>query len=226
MTDNNTMRLWRAFEQTDPAHTKPVEFGRKFTSIDAHYQIMRVTEQLGPVGQGWGYDVEHSTHKVNDKLELCFADVTLWWKDGSDQKNFYGPIRGCAELYYEGKGGKMQLDDDAPKKSATDALTKGLSHLGVSADVFLGMFDDNKYVEKMKRRFAIERVASNDAMPKEVSDSLAEIPKCADLAALNTLADAKRPLALKWDKMHRDLFAIRVNERRIQLGKPAASAAA
>jgi uncharacterized short protein YbdD (DUF466 family) len=32
----------------------------------------------------------------------------------------------------------------------TDALTKALSHVGVSADVFLGMHDNSKYVEKLK----------------------------------------------------------------------------
>jgi hypothetical protein len=32
----------------------------------------------------------------------------------------------------------------------TDALTKALSHVGVSADVFLGMHDTVKYIEKVK----------------------------------------------------------------------------
>ena len=35
----------------------------------------------------------------------------------------------------------------------TDALTKAFSHLGVSADVFLGLFDNNKYVADMKEKF-------------------------------------------------------------------------
>ena len=35
----------------------------------------------------------------------------------------------------------------------TDALTKAFSHLGVSADVFLGLFDNNKYVQEMKAKF-------------------------------------------------------------------------
>ena len=35
------------------------------------------------------------------------------------------------------------------KKVATDALTKGLSKLGFNADVFMGKFDDNKYVNSL-----------------------------------------------------------------------------
>ena len=32
-------------------------------------------------------------------------------------------------------------------------MTKAFSHLGVSADVFLGLFDNNKYVQTMKEKF-------------------------------------------------------------------------
>ena len=46
-----------------------------------------------------------------------------------------------------------KLDDEAPKKALTDAMTKAFSHLGVSADVFLGMFDNSKYVAAMKEKF-------------------------------------------------------------------------
>jgi len=33
-------------------------------------------------------------------------------------------------------------------------MTKAMSHLGMSADVFLGLFDSNKYVSEMKEKFA------------------------------------------------------------------------
>ena len=35
----------------------------------------------------------------------------------------------------------------------TDALTKAFSHLGLSADVFLGLFDNNKYIQQMTEKF-------------------------------------------------------------------------
>jgi hypothetical protein len=54
----------------------------------------------------------------------------------------------CALYRKDGK-----LDDEAPKKALTDAMTKAFSHLGVSADVFLGMFDNVKYVQTMKEKF-------------------------------------------------------------------------
>lgn len=167
MSENR--RIWDAVSTTDPRHTKKVEFGRKFTSIDAHWQIMRATEQFGPVGEGWGYTVEHSVERLTEGLVLAVADVTIWWRPepptggwGQMAENLkirsYGPIRATAGLLEPDKSGKPRLDDDAPKKCLTDALTKGLSHLGFSADVFLGLYDDNKYVQWITREFAAAEV--------------------------------------------------------------------
>lgn len=152
MTDN--LRIWNAVAKTDPAHTKKVEFGRKFTSIDAHWQIMQATQQFGPIGEGWRYEVEHSIARLSDDMVLAVADVKIFWRSTDDVPRFYGPIRATCEMWsFNEKKKKMEVDEDAPKKAMTDALTKGLSHLGFSADVFLGLFDDNRYVQKVKKEF-------------------------------------------------------------------------
>ena len=136
------MRVWNAVCKTDPRHTKPVEFGRKFTAIDAHYQIQEATRQFGPIGEGWGY----TTGELAFEDGLVIVPVTLW--HGSRDKSF-GPIYGSTTL----RDRKGNIDKDAPKKATTDALTKALSQLGFNADVFLGRFDDNKYVEELRAEF-------------------------------------------------------------------------
>jgi len=133
----SNMDLWDAVSKTDPTHTKKVNQRGGFTAIDAHYQIQQATNQFGPVGVGWGYIVE----KMERFDTLIVVHVTMW--HGS-RENTFGPILGCAEMF-----GKRP-DADAPKKATTDAITKGLSHLGFNADVFLGLFDDNKYIAKLK----------------------------------------------------------------------------
>lgn len=160
MSDN--LRIWNAVQKTDPAHTKKVEFGRKFTSIDAHWQILRATEQFGPVGEGWRYEVTHSIERLSDEMVLAIADVRISWRSATDDvPRVYGPIRGTCEMWFKNeRKGRMEVDEDAPKKAMTDALTKGLSHLGFSADVFLGLFDDNRYVQKTAKEFAANIPAS------------------------------------------------------------------
>lgn len=140
MTDN--MKLWDAVSKTDPKHTKQVNQRGGFTAIDAHYQIQQATEAFGPVGIGWGYD---AGAPIFTPEGLIIIPVTLW--HGS-RENRFGPQYGCADM------SSKRLDTDAPKKATTDALTKLLSHLGFSADVFLGKFEDNKYLESLRKEFA------------------------------------------------------------------------
>jgi hypothetical protein len=142
MTDTN-MRIWDVVQKTNPAHTKQVNQRGGFTAISANYQIMRATEVFGPIGIGWGYDCAPPIFQDT----LMIVPVTFWH---GDRGNTFGPIFGCEE--WKDKNGRV--DSDAPKKAMTDGITKALSQLGFNADVFLGMYDDNKYVERLKREFA------------------------------------------------------------------------
>lgn len=141
MTDN--LRIWKKVEKTNPAHTKHVNQRGGFTAVSANYQILAATEQFGPIGIGWGYTA--GTPVIVDTLIV--VPVTLWH---GNRDNTFGPMMGCEE--WKDKNGRV--DSDAPKKATTDAITKLLSQLGFNADVFLGKFDDQKYVEQMRREFA------------------------------------------------------------------------
>jgi hypothetical protein len=47
---------------------------------------------------------------------------------------------------------KTKVDNDA-KKIETDTLTKAISKLGFNADIFMGKFDDLRYIEEMNEEF-------------------------------------------------------------------------
>ena len=144
--------IWDQAKSTDPKWTTPFpKFGKTMTTIDPMSQIMCMTGLFGPVGKGWRFK---NTYTYTDKN--VFAEVIVQWKD-NDQWYAYGPISSVCALYK--KAGT--LDDEAPKKAATDALTKAFSYLGLNADVFLGMFDSNKYVSEMKEKFSSNGSADN-----------------------------------------------------------------
>lgn len=142
MTENN-LRIWSQVDKTNPAHTKKVNQRGGFTAISAAYQILKATEVFGPIGEGWGY----TTGTPIIVETLITVPVSLWH---GDRANVFGPMLGCEE--WKDKNGRV--DSDAPKKAVTDGLTKLLSQLGFNADVFLGRFDDSKYVKEMEREFA------------------------------------------------------------------------
>jgi len=154
---DTTKRIWDSFKHTDPQFTKQFnKFGKDLTTTDPMYQVMKMTDQFGPVGEGWTYNVEYTyTEKA------VFAELKIGWREDTNKDfNWYGPVSAVNPLYNT----KGTLDDEAPKKAMTDAMTKAMSHLGMAADVFLGLYDSNKYVQQMKAKFA----TANESKVKEL----------------------------------------------------------
>lgn len=143
MSDN--MKLWSAVEKTDPKHTKKVTFGRGFTAIDPYYQIKCATEQFGPAGKGWGWEVV----RVEEFREIAAIGVLIRLWHGN--KENYIEQYGQGSMFTDKQ--KFKPDYDVLKKATTDGITKCLSYLGFNADVFTGKFDDNKYVQQMNNEF-------------------------------------------------------------------------
>ena len=177
----STLALWNAVSKTDPRHTKAVNQRGGFTAIGAHSQILSATREFGPVGIGWGYaNGEPIWHET-----LVFVPVTLWH---GERGNEFGPLYGGAEW----RSDKGRLDSDALKKAATDGLTKALSHLGFNADVFMGLFDDNKYVEQVRHEFeeeerqaAVEKLPGISGIKKRLHPLMIEGNADTDLATFN-----------------------------------------
>lgn len=165
------MKLWKAVEETDPEFTKAVSFGRKFTSIGAQSQIKAATEQFGPFGYGWGVRNEQYIDKKRDPNDhhndLLVYIAELWFVYNEKESSF--PIAADIDVWeYVKSRETWQLVDDSYKKVRTDALTKGLSYLGFNADVFLGKFDDNKYVQSVKNKFKEKK--EDEAREEEESE--------------------------------------------------------
>ena len=194
------MEIWNALNKTNPEFTtKFNKFGGKeLTTIDAHYQIQMMTDLFGPVGKGWKYNVEY---KYQDGL--VFAEVCVQYYQ--DHKWYeYGPVCSVQNLSKKNGG----LDDEAPKKAMTDAMTKAFSHLGMSADVFLGKFDDNKYVEDLKKEFATKIIEipkkkqngkKNSKLPHVSQSTIDQIK--ADIESINEAKDLR-----EFRKDYPDLF--------------------
>ena len=180
MAKKDNMKLWQSVETTDPNFTKKVNQRGGFTAIGAQYQLRTATETFGPFGNGWGVEGER-IEKWED-VGLAVYQATLWYLtyedfdvDGTVSRNEI-PIH--SSIKYQSNG---RVDDDFMKKVATDALTKGLSKLGFNADVFMGKFDDNKYVNKLTNM--------NGTWKKEVSDKAKKLNKEDKESIMNFLKD-------------------------------------
>lgn len=70
-------------------------------------------------------------------------------------------------------------DTDALKKARTDGTTKCLSLLGFNADIFLGLWDDSKYVAEVQSardKFGSNAGAEFKAVQKEIFSMARHLP--------------------------------------------------
>jgi len=180
MSDDK-MKLWNAVCETNPAHTKKVTFGRGFTAIDPMHQIRNATEQFGPAGLNWGWEIKDTVFLPTDQVAILVS------MSGEGQK--------CVEQW--GQCGmfidkeKTKTDGDCMKKATTDGITKCLSYLGFNADVFLGKFDDNKYVAEMNEKHKekpetngrinpIDKTGNKEIDREAMAEAMNSIQNCID----------------------------------------------
>lgn len=177
---STNLNLWQQVEKTDPAFTKPFSRGGGFrgTATNATYLARKATEMFGPMGIGWGVEIldedimqgaaldERGNHELIHKVR-----VKLWYML-ADQR---GEVVQFGQTQFVGRNKNgLYTDEEAPKKSLTDAMSKCLSLLGFSADIHLGRYDDNKYVEGVAAEFNEKRDAEARAAAPKVSAEQAE----------------------------------------------------
>jgi hypothetical protein len=152
MKDN--LKLWDAVCTTDPAHTKKANVkGNKLTSIKPQYQILQATKQWGSYGSTWGFKNIVLSYELKD-LGLANFKALFYYPNGEFE------AINTISLWRD--GAQTKIDDEFAKKVETDTLTKCLSKLGFSADVFMGRFDDPRYIEKVAKSFAPKPTLSDD----------------------------------------------------------------
>ena len=151
----DNMKLWQSVCETDPRAVKP-NTGKQYkgNSPKPYWVIQRATEVFGPCGLGWGVQILSERFERFGDEALHIAHVKVWYL----QDGVRGEIEqmGQTRAAYTSAAGKHIVDEDAPKKSATDGMVKCLSMLGFAGDIFSGQWDDSKYVawaaEETRRR--------------------------------------------------------------------------
>ena len=142
----NNLELWNKVEKTNPKYTKPAKIGGlSITAIAPQYQIMLATEQFGPYGKGFGFKSIELDYSLVEVFKLVVFKGVFFHPEGEFT------IINSSKMYMD-RNEKM-VDADFAKKIETDALTKALSKLGFNADVFMGRFDDTKYVMEITAEF-------------------------------------------------------------------------
>lgn len=153
MTDNLT--IWNTLGRTSPDQTKGFSRAGGFrgTAVKPVYTEQKMTELFGPCGIGWGF-TEPTFQLVpgSDGQTAVYCWLSLWYvHDGARSQSIPG-VGGDMVVVKQSSG--LRTDDEAFKKAFTDAIGNAMKHIGMSADVHMGRFDDSKYVNDLRREDA------------------------------------------------------------------------
>ena len=163
---NNNLELWNKVEKTNPKYTKKANVnGNNITAIAPQYQIKNVTEQFGSYGTSWGFKSLDFDYTLTESLGLVILHAVFYYPGGEF------PIKNAQSLFMD--NAKTKVDDNFAKKLETDTLTKAISKLGFNADIFMGLFDDVKYLAEVTKEFA-DKPAPIKLSDKAINDLIAK----------------------------------------------------
>lgn len=194
--------LWNRAFTTDPRAVKPIT-GKQYkgNSPKPYWIVERLTEEFGPCGIGWGFTILNERFERFGDTESLHVAVVRFWFEHEGKRGEFEQVGQTRASYVAGSG-KFIVDEDAPKKSVTDALVKCASYLGFAGDIFSGMWDDSKYVEWAAEEWD-KRIAEASQTPEEIE---AQKKREARGKELDQLAD----YMLECHSNGKDLDAIKV----------------
>jgi hypothetical protein len=188
--------IWDKVFVTDPTFTSPFNIGFSGTSIKPMYMLQKATKLWGPIGIAWGFDIVEA--KLVDGANMGFDNdgnawgneqvhwvhLRLWYHKDRDRNNPKATVDSYGATFFVGRTASGVFTDvDAPKKSVTDALGKALSMLGFSGDVYMGAFDDDKYLSGLHARFGTPQGAPNMSATPKVPAAAAQTGNSTSAAA-------------------------------------------
>jgi hypothetical protein len=191
--------IWDKLGKTDPEHTKKFSRsgGFKGTAVKPMWVYHRLTEEFGAVGVGWGHNKpDFQVVPGADGEVLVYCTVECWHTDPGN--TFYGV--GGDKVTTKRQSGHFN-DDEAFKKAFTDGVMNAFKSVGVAADVHMGLHDDDKYVESVKRDFAPRAATITDDQRTELMTLFDHLGvPVAEFLTIGKMKDLRELEATRFDK--------------------------
>ncbi|MCH5213058.1 MAG: hypothetical protein J1G06_08580 [Oscillospiraceae bacterium] len=136
MSDN--LKIYNAVATVPEGAKKQIAGGKikGFTDINPMWRIKMLTEQFGPVGIGWYYEITSQRLEPYEDEIAAFVDINLYVKINEDC-DWSKPIVGVggSKFVTKNKNG-AEMSDECFKMALTDAISVACKALGFGADVY------------------------------------------------------------------------------------------
>lgn len=163
------------------------------TDINPMWRIKTLTDQFGPCGIGWYYEITNQWLEQGANGEIAgFCNINLFVKDG---EKWSAPIQGTggSSFIAKTKNG-LEISDEVYKMALTDAISVACKALGFGADIYWAS-DRTKYDRQSE-------VAQSEAKPaaKEVNPAVKEEKVDTNAMVLDIMSSANlKELTKKWN---------------------------
>lgn len=144
---NNNLSIYEKVRDVPDTAKKQFDNGTfKGTDINPMWRIKVLTDQFGPCGIGWYYEVLSERAEAYGETVMAIVDLNLYIKvNGEWSKPIYG-TGGNTLVKATTKG--LKPSDEGYKMALTDALSVACKALGIGADVYFekdAMASQSKY---------------------------------------------------------------------------------
>jgi hypothetical protein len=174
---NENLKFWNDNCKVPIEYTKNANNGKiDFTAIDTYWRFMKGTELWGMYGKTWG--LKNITHDYDVLKEQKAVKVSAIFFYAEGQFQISDTIKHTSS--------KGAYDEDHLKKIESGLIGKAMSRLGIGADVYMGKFEDDKYIkelkyEKLEKDRVQTRLSECDTV-KKVEELYEEIKSKADIS--------------------------------------------
>ena len=155
--------IWDKLRRVPPEHLKAFTRGGGFrgTAIKPMWTFHKMTEQFGPCGTGWGVEEPKFTIQPAGNEILVYCVATVWYDQDRKAMEPYRKVIGVGgDKILTVNSSGPRTDDEAFKKAFTDAVTNALKMIGAGADIHMGLWDGNKYVDDKPSPTASKNLAN------------------------------------------------------------------
>lgn len=114
------------------------------TEINPMWRIKTLTDQFGPCGIGWYYEVTKQWLEPSGNEVAAFVNINLYIKVAGEWSK---PIHGVGgAMFVENQKSGAYVSDECYKMATTDAISVACKQLGIGADVYWDA-DKTKYTD-------------------------------------------------------------------------------
>lgn len=191
MDDN--LKIYNAVKKVPDEAKRAITGGRLKgkTEINPMWRIKALTEQFGPCGIGWYYEVTKQWLEPSGTEVAAFVNILLYIKVGDEWSK---PIPGVGgAMFVEQQKGSAYVSDECYKMATTDAISVACKQLGIGADVYWEA-DKTKYTDPTqqpdgKTEADKKRLAPVEAELKRIGYSAVSICKTYKVSNVYELSD-------------------------------------